>query len=109
MKQNSGRMTELETENKSLHLSKNELNDKINELTKSSEVCKAAAEKEISEKCAKFGIELINKIHAMNTVIKGLLIGYTQNPILDFFVKLFLFLTFVLRPDKSEPDSARGS
>ena len=79
MKQNSGRMTELETENKSLHLSKNELNDKINELTKSSEVCKAAAEKEISEKCARFGIELINKIQAMNTVIKGLLIAITYS------------------------------
>ena len=71
MKQNSSRVTELENHNQTLLLSKEELNKKVNELMKSSEQNKAAAEKEIAGKCAKFGIELVTKIQEMNQVIKG--------------------------------------
>ena len=71
MKQNSGRVSELESKNQSLMMSEEKLNQKVNELMKSTEENKAAAEKEIAQKCAQFGIELVSKIQAMHQVIKG--------------------------------------
>lgn len=71
MRQNNSRVTELESTNKTLMMTKEELNVKVNELMKSSEQNKPAAEKEITAKCAKFGIELVTKIQEMNEVIKG--------------------------------------
>jgi len=72
MKQNSGRVSELESQNQSLMMSEEKLNQKVNELMRSTEQNKAAAEKEIAQKCAQFGIELISKIQAMHQVIKDL-------------------------------------
>ena len=72
MRQNTTKVSDLESENQNLKMTKEELNQKVNELMKVSEEHKLTAEKEINAKCAEFGIELVTKIQEMNQVIKGL-------------------------------------